>query len=355
MRRIETKHTSSGRAGTLFILAFGSVGSCMLWSQAAQGAETKVSLAITRCDAARVSSERLFELSSSEVSAEGITLGSEPAESAARGTIELCRGSPERVRIILAMDEGRIREREVDLSDVEGELRARTIAVAFAEMLRTWRTSRAERAAPAATASTSSAPSPTPRATRPSVAQALSAPLTRLRKLEQHDPHRSSPRLELGSGLSLREFSQPTTVLAGPWLSFGAAAWSAEALYLRAHAHTPLGAVHLDSLAIAVSWTPWQFGDRLRISVALRGELGLTWAVGSPSANARAVGATQQQEQAALMSEWRFALPLSDTASLQTRLGVGVAHGPTATASRVAVATSSGGFMAAALGIYVRL
>lgn len=159
----------------------------------------------------------------------------------------------------------------------------------------------------------------------------------------------------MSAGLHAREFARPKTVLLGPWLSVGAGRWRFEALYLRASAGVPLGRVGLRSAVLSASWTPWEFGQTLRVELGLRGELGMTWATGSPLDGDRAVGSTLHGEQAAATAESRLEIPWTSAVALQARFAAGVARGPTAIASGVAAATCGGWFAATGLGLRLRL
>jgi hypothetical protein len=338
------------RRATLAATAFAS--SLVLSGASARAAAPAVALSITPCDAAGVAADRLSELISTEIAASGTLLTEDPTPDALRATIVLCHGSAERVWMSLDQRAQRLHERDVDLSDVEGELRARTIAVAFAEMLSALRASASRRPAP------SPAPKPSAAGVRdPQPAHAAAPPSPELVGDRRSDVRRAAgpSRYCVAAGFHLREYVQPATLLIGPWLSIGVGRWRAEALYLQANANVPLGTVRLRSALLSASYTAWELGRALRVGLGARGELGMTWAAGSPRDDDRALGATRRSVQAALMAESRLEIPWTAAIALQARFATGISYGPTGVAGGMAAARSGGVFVATTLGMRLRL
>jgi hypothetical protein len=319
----------------------------------ARAGDKTLALSLAGCDDAHAPIDRLLELIRSELVAADFVIIAASAPSAVRGAIRLCHGSPELVWMSVAVASQPPVERTVDLGDVEGELRARTVAVAFAELLTTL---------PPGPARSISASGSTPKASEPATAPSLAQPAADGARPQETDRERSSQvsaeaagpaaSLAIGAGLGLRVFARPTTVFGGPWLSFGWARLQAEVSYLQASNRVPLGTAHMRALGAAAVWSPWHLGVSPRVSLHCRGELGMTWATGSPTGD-RAIGATRHHEQAALAVESRVDVRGSSTLALQARLTAGLAYGPTATADGVAAARASGPFVGAALGVNV--
>lgn len=319
--------------------------------RAARAAETTLALAVAECEASDVSAERLRELTRAEVAAADFVVIDASLPSAVRGAIQLCHGSPELVTMSVGTASQPTVERTVDLSDVVGELRARTVAVAFAELLTMLSRGPAEAAPPPGPKSSPPESATTPALARPAASRA------RPPEAGNERAFRASPRAATASalvrveaGLGLRVFARPITVFAGPWLSLGLARFRAEGFYLQASDRVTLGTAYLRTVGVAAAWSPWQAGTRLRVSLHCRGELGMTWATGSP-AGSWALGATRNHGQAALAAESHVDVPWSSTLAFQARFTAGAAFGPTATAERVAVVRSGGPFAGAALGI----
>jgi len=319
----------------------------------ATAATETVSVSIAPCDASGVIAERLTELISTELTASGAELTAMPTPDALRASIVLCDGSPEHVGLVLS-DGGRaVQRRDVDLSDVAGELRARTVAVALAEMLSARRAHEARTALETTTTAAAVEPRDVVSVAPSTSTGGLAAPLSPARA---HAPrHGTPPRYSIGAGLQVREFAQPRTALVGPWLSIAAGPWRLEALYGQARVGVPLGTVWLRSAGLGASWTPWRLGRTLHVELGIRGELGVAWASGSASDDGRAIGVTLAREQAALMAESRFEIPWRSRVGLQMSLTAGYAHGPTALADRAEVATCGGPFAGAALGVRAHL
>jgi hypothetical protein len=340
------------------LVAILAASSCLSQGRIARASgNTHVSLSIVGCDDARVPTDRLVELVRSEVAPADLALSGEspapdlPGATNVRGAIAFCHGSPELVRVVLSVGATTSLERVVDLSDVAGELRVRTLAVAFAEMLVRLRTL-LETQAVSDSKTSASRPARTGTETEaqlaPSVAQTADVPA---RRPSPSGKHASQSRWHVGSGISLRSYAQQQTTFVGPWLSLEFGPWQSEALFLATTKPVPTGTVSLYDMVAALGWAPLKFGTTVRIVVGVRGELGMTWAVGSPGTNSDAQGATQRRARAALLTEPRIEVALSSALSAEVRLSGGIAHGATATADHRPVATSGGPFVGTALGL----
>lgn len=297
-----------------------------------------ISLSLTGCEEAKVASDRLFELLRTEVAPSTLAVAGSSSFSAISATIELCHGSADLVWMALASNGQGSVERIVDLSDVVGELRARTLAVAFAEVLTTL-------PAPVAPVSANEIPQD-PANGNKGFRWALARPLPEVsrKSVLAHPPSR------LGAGLALREFASPGTTSVGPWLSVGLESWQVEVLFLEASRQVSAGTVNLRELSAAGVYAPLQSGTAFRIVFGLRGEVGLSWASGTPGTNRSAIGTSERRVRTAVLAEPRFEVPISPAFLIQARLAVGVAYGPTATANREPALTSGGIFAGTTLG-----
>jgi hypothetical protein len=328
----------------------------LLHGGSARAATTDVSLAIAGCAHARVPGDRLVELLRTEVAPAKLAISEQAPPSTdqgtndVRGAIELCHGSPERARLVLRIGSKTSLERVVDLSDVDGELRVRTLAVAFAEMLVRLQAlteqpenpqsndSRAVPAEPANQALPAAASEPR------GDAGADYVPVSSGTGSSEHGWHASA-------GISLRSYTEPQTTFVGPWLALEFGDFQAEALFLMASKSVATGSVRLNDMIAAAGWAPLKFGTTLRLVLGVRGELGVTWAIGSPGAGSDALGATQRRARIALLAEPRVDVALFSAVALSARLSAGLAHGATATADHHPVATSAGPFFGAGVGL----
>ena len=340
-------------ASTARVIAFALPCAWLGHSGVARAAVApNVLLSVTGCSEAQVPADRLFELVRTEVSPFNLAVAGASIPGHFFGTIALCYGSSDRVWMALRGAEGNV-QRVVELSDVAGELRIRTLAVTFAEML----TALQSRVAPAASPAnaTPSAPVDSMRETRvaPADTETQDSANVAYGPAAKERASRSS-RLGIAAGGTLRQFASPRTLLAGPWLAIAWGSWEGEALYLRASRQVAAGSVQLRELNLAAAYVPVELGDALRVRLALRGEIGMNWASGSPDANRHAVGTAEHRVDVALLAEPRLELALSSMFVVQARLAAGVAYGPTARANGAPALTSGGVFAGAALGFGTR-
>ena len=335
------------------VIAFALPCAWLGHSGVARAAVTSnVLLSVTGCTDAQVPADRLFDLVRTEVSPFNLAVAGASFPSEIAGTIALCYGSPDRVWMALSGVQGNV-ERVVELSDVAGELRIRTLAVTFAEMLTTLQSRVVP--APSPANATPSAPVDSMRETRVAPARTETQdPGNNAYEPAAKERAARSSRTSIGAGGTLRQFATPRTLLAGPWLAIAWGPWEGEALYLQASRQVAAGSVQLRELKLAAVYVPVELGDALRVRLGLRGEIGMNWASGSPDANRSAVGTTEHRVDVALLAEPRLELTLSSTIVAQARLAAGVAYGPTARANGAPALTSGGAFAGAALGFGTR-
>ena len=304
-----------------------------------------LSLSLTGCAEAQVPSDRLFELLRTEVAPATLGVAGASLSPAVPATIELCHGSAQLVWMTLGPREPGSLERIVDLSDVVGELRARTLAVAFAEMLTMLPAPIAP--VPVNPISQSPASGSDPSRWAPSRPASEISP----HPPSAHQNHSGLNRPRVGAGLALREFSSPSTTSIGPWLSMASGPWQAELLFLEASREVSAGTVTLRELSAAGVYAPLQLGTAFRTVLGLRGELGLSWASGTPGTNRQAIGTAEHRVRAAGLVEPRLEVPIASALLIQARLACGVAYGPTATANGNPAVKGGGAFVGTALGM----
>jgi hypothetical protein len=267
-----------------------------------------------------------------------------------RGVIEFCHGSPQLARVALSVGSKTSLERVVDLSDVRGELRVRTLAVVFGEMLgRLPALAETNASSDAQTSAGSARPGTEDLAALPP--EAKGADDATEQGPSTSGERASTSRWRVGSGISLRSYTQPQTTFVGPWLSLEFGVWQTEALFLTTSEDVTTGTVRVHDVVAALGWAPLRFGTAVRAILGVRAELGMSWAVGSPGANSHARGDTQRRARVALLAEPRIDVPLSSAISAEARLSAGIAQGPTATADHRPVATSGGPFVGTSLGL----
>jgi hypothetical protein len=335
------------------VMAFALPCAWLGHGAAARAAVTSnVLLSVTGCTDAQVPADRLFDLVRTEVSPFNLAVAGASFSGDCSGLIALCYGSPDRVWMALSGAQGNV-ERVVELSDVAGELRIRTLAVTFAEMLTTLQS----RVLPAASPANAMPSAPANPISEPHLAH-VRTDIQAQRNVAQRPAAKErasrSSRMSIGAGGTLRQFATPNTLLAGPWLAIAWGSWEAEALYLQASRQVAAGSVQLQELNLAAVYVPLQLGEVPRILLGIRGEIGMNWASGSPDTHRNAVGTTERRLDAALLAEPRLELALSTTIVVQARLAAGVAYGPTARANGAPALTSGGAFAGASLGCGAR-
>jgi hypothetical protein len=340
------------------LLAILAVSSCLSHGRVARAAgNTTVSLSIAGCDDAHVPTDRLVELVRTEVAPADLEFSGKspapalPSAADVRGVIAFCDGSPERVRVVLSAGSTTSLERVVDLSDVVGELRVRTLAVAFAEMLIRLRVLVETQAIADSKTSASGQVRTGPESQVPPAPSVTQAAEATTRGPSPSGERASETRWHVGSGISLRSHAEPQTTFVGPWLALEYGPWQSEVLFLTATKRVTTGTVSLYDMIAALGWAPLKVGTAVRFVLGVRGELGMTWAVGSPAADSEVQGATQRRARAALLTEPRIELALSSAITAEVRFSAGIAHGATATADRAPVATTGGPFVGTALGL----
>jgi len=336
----------AGLTGLIFGLTLTDVSSA---------AETKIILSITRCEAAQVQPERLFEYARAELAPRELVLDvGEPIVQAWVGEVRLCHGSPNMALIAFGSAGRRVAERVLDLSDVTGDMRARTLAVALAELFAS--TTPNARAA----GSADEAP-PQPPAVATETAPAL--PPTNPVVVQLPPPQLGQPALHqtrnelstsnrLSAGAALRQYFSPLTTLVGPWLSVADNRWAFEGLFLTSSKSVENGTVSLYNANIALAYALLSGGQSLTWAARLRGELGMVWANGNPVSPA-VVEHRRSRGQGAGAAELVLVNPISRSLGIETRLTTGFATGITATANGATVASTDGVFVGLQLGLFL--
>ena len=321
----------------------------------ARADDTKIALRISGCEAANIRADRLFELMRTELFPRQLVAGDiGPGAPELSADVRLCMGTVNTASIVIQRAGLGVAERGVDLSDVVGDLRARTLAVALAEMVTSL---------PAEPRNTNVSSSDSRGAIRDATAPALvpskptdwqgppaSAPSSGTRGSEP-GREQSSRSWKLGAGAALRHFFDPSTSLIGPWISISAHRFSGEALFLTSNSQASAGSVALYNLDAVVAYEIFAWGAVPKFAARLKGELGKTWAKGNPGSTSHAEGRTDSSTQAGALLEVLVYSPMSRRFGIEARLSGGAAKGLTATADNVATATTNGFFVGATLGL----
>jgi hypothetical protein len=287
-----------------------------------------VGVSVTECPASAVDKDRLLDLVRTELAPRVVSEGDTAAEVV---EISLCSGSSEVALVVLRAQGRNLAVRTVDLSDVAGDSRARTLAMAVAELITTGAPPpNVERAAPVMPPPDRAPPPETPLA-RPPVALSSSA----------------MP----GFGAALRAHFTPLTWLVGPWLGLSVGRVHGEALFLTTTNRPSLGKVTTSSAVGAAAVELLSLERQPSLGLRLRAELGVSWATGEP-ASTLVDEHPKTVLQAAGAAEGCSRLRLVGDLVGEVRLLAGLAHGLVASAGGEALASTDGPFVGLTLGIY---
>jgi hypothetical protein len=305
----------------------------------ARGRDAGVALSVTQCAEASIPSERLLELARAELAPR--TVRPVDAESGAHelvAQVRLCDGSPDRARLIVRGH--RVVERTLDLSGVDGDARARTVAVALAEI-----------AASVAREDVDTGQSTMARG---------GAPLDGPPNPEQGDRFTREPPLErtragdptmIGAGLVLREHILPHTLLLGPGISLAGDRLMGEVLVVTARHEQAAGTVEVSTALGGVALTVLGSRGAPSISLRIRAELGVAWASGTP-ATIGGRGQTAVAPQGDAQLEFALRVRVTRKTTLELRVSSGYASGLVAESNGVAAASTHGVFLGATLAAY---
>jgi hypothetical protein len=229
-----------------------------------------------------------------------------------------------------------VAERGVDLSDVTGDSRARTLAVAVAELVA------AREAPPEALPAASAVPAPpAPSLDAPSAPPTAGPPV-----MPRPDTHTL-----IGAGAAVRGHFNPATLLVGPWLAVGTGRVYGEALVLTSTHQVSIGTVATSSAVGAAGLEVLSLARRPAFGLRLRAELGVSWATGEPAQET--VRRTPRTAlQAAAASECSLRPHLFGDLWGELRAVAGVARGLVPAATGKAVASTDGFFAGVTLGLY---
>jgi hypothetical protein len=319
----------------------------------ARADDTKIALRISGCEAANIKADRLFELVRTELAPRLLRVGDIGAEARELlADVHLCAGTLNGASITIQRSGLSVAQRMLDLSDVVGDLRARTIAVALAEMV-----SALPPEPPNSNANSVESEALIPEA-KPAIAptpaanfSANPAPTFSDRVLDS-SREQSSRTLRLGAGAAFRQFFGPSTSLLGPWMSISGHRFLLEALFLTSNSQLKTGSVVLYNLDAAAAYEVVAWGRLPKFTARLKGELGVTWAKGKPTNPSSVSGKTESGTQVAALLELLVDNPMSRRLGIEAGLLGGVAAvGLQATADGSKAANTSGVFFGATLGV----
>jgi hypothetical protein len=337
------------------LAALGVLLSYLHWARADA---SKINLSILGCDASGVSADRLFELARTELAPRLLAVSDgSPKADELNATVHLCLGSTHHALLVLGIEGQRSSERLVDLSDVVGDLRTRTLAVALAEFVAS------APASPTMTGANAGNTSP-PAATQDSKGPGRTVPqnidvvpsLSNQESATTASSRRagSAHSTRLSAGLALREFFAPQTRMFGPWISMTGNRWTGELIFLASNTTSdqPQGTVSLYDANLAGAYEFVTLGERPQVGLRLRGELGWVWASGRPKDQNSVQGLSSSAPQYALLLELLLKGAISRKLGIETRLTCGAAGGLTAQADKQAVATTNGFLVGGTLGLF---
>lgn len=316
----------------------------------ARAAATKITLAVTKCEASLVLPERLFEYARAEMAPHEIALDEgQPIVQGFVAQVRLCHGSPNTVLISISAGGTAIAERVVEIADVIGDMRARTLAVALAELFAATSpnaraTSSGQQTQLRAPASSSATPAP--------VASNASdqRPAAPLPSASEKPAERERERdTSIEAGAVLRLFFQPQSTLLGPFLALQKQRVFGEFSLMTANKVVSSGTVSVYDACFAVAYA--LLASRMELwSLRARAEAGLVWAVGD--ASRPGVAQTHRSAfQGAGALEFASAVPLERGFALDVRAQTGFARGTTATADGQSVLSTAGFFAGFGLGL----
>ena len=294
-------------------------------SAAARADDTKINLSITGCEAAGVFADRLFALAQTELMPHRLAVADgSPRPGELQLVVQLCQGSPETALLALSRAGQQRVSRLVDLSDVVGELRTRTLAVLLAEFVNSPSSGlglpSATAGGLAAAAAFDQISSSPPQISAQNVDVATTRSRQTTARATSPETQLTAHAAELGAGLMLREFFTPRTSLLGPWLSIAGNRWLGEVQLLTSSSDQPRGTVVIYDSNLAAAFALVTWGERAQLALRLRGELGWVWAKGIATSASMARGSTQSAPQSALLFEVLARGTINRRIGIETRL-----------------------------------
>jgi hypothetical protein len=304
-------------------------------------------LHIIDCAAAGVSTERLIELVRTEIAPRALDLANQGATADdLTCEVRLCDGAAHAAALSLFREGSVVSRLTVNLSDVAGDSRPRTLAVILAEMLVAASSlpgaeSKAAATPPDDNSTRNDAPAPAP---EPRVAS--------LRLIEGRVSPISQRRARwyASAGGWVREYSRPGAPLFGAWVGMTYRRVTGELVLGRSTTAGPIGDVNLSYAALATAFDVFEASSKPLIASRIRLEGGDTWASGSPSDGfAKAHSAFALTMAAMAEVTLRFVLVRATTG--QFKLVGGYSSGLSATENGQAVASTSGWVIGVGLGL----
>ena len=358
-------------------IALTALGVASALTHASSAATTNIVLSISDCEAAAVPADRLFDLARAELAPHTVIPGDAGRDvQAPHLYVRLCEASVNGVRLEWQNFGAAVVVRQLDLSDVVGDLRARTLAVALAELVASAPANAGtlarnengtlEQAATHAVAQSAQANQPPPIATppmQPPQAWSQSAQPPAVARIEPI-PHAiaRAPALRASAGAAVREYFSPRTTLVGPWLSVATRRFGGEVQFLTTQKDATqglvtLGTVTLYDVDLAGIYRAFSWGSGIVASANLRAEVGNTWARGEPGHGANILKQpTRSNARLAAALDFTAETAIVGDAGLQFHLLLGGnAGGVTAQAVNQAVVGTEGFFAGAALGLHYKI
>ena len=317
-------------------LACGWAGS----AAAAEAAEPPLRLHVQECAAAGVPAARLVEILSTELAPRSIELVDDATTEPSRCEVILCYTLPDAALLRLFRGGVEIAERQLDLSDVQGESRIRTLAAILAETLS------AHEQQPVASAKTEPfrvvgelAPPPV------GSVHLVSGTIQRTDALNTG----VSRAWHSGATLLVREYSRAGAPFLGTEVHLGYRRFVAELAMGRAHVTTLTGDITQSFVVMATTLEVTRFFRGPELIPRLRFETGATWAE-SHASEAATVATTHAGVTSAAMLELGLYQHIVARTSMVLKVLAGYSGGFTATENGVARSSTSGWTVSFGLG-----
>ncbi len=315
---------------------------------------SRLHLRVVECEAAEVSPRRLVELIRTEISPRTLEL----LESTAvpldlTCEVHLCDPAPDSASISLYRGGMAVTQRTIDLSDVNGDSRPRTLAVVLAEML-VAASNPLDISAPLAVA-----PQPnTPSVRNDLQATAPRAPISSVRltlgsvKVGSETPglQYRRARWRAGAGLLLRAYGRSGALMHGSWAAITCRKVTGELVIGIASSQEPTGNANLSYAALATTFDLFEVSTLPTFIPRIRVESGVSWASGVPNGGL-AVAHQAAALTTAAIAELALSMLLYRSSSIQFKVLGGYSGGLTATADGNPAVSTSGWLAGAAMGI----
>jgi hypothetical protein len=297
-------------------------------------------LQVRDCKAAQVSVLRLVELLNTEIAPRSVEWVDDVASEPNRIQVILCHFTPNEALLSVFRNGDAISERQVDLSDVEGESRMRTLATILAETLAAAE-QKPKQVEEAKTNAAAVEPPAQPRSGSVRVISGSVQPAT-------------SPAMtrswHSGAALLMREYSRAGSPFFGTEIRLGYGRFEAELSLGRSHVTANAGDITHSFTVLATTFELARFFRAPELVPRLRFETGLAWAQSS-SRDVDTVSNTRVAPLSAAMLELVLRQHVVSQTSVELKALGGYSGGLTATENGAPRSSTSGWIGSLGLGL----